>query len=333
MPVTLKRRELMAALAGAVAWPLSAQAQQPEGMRRVGVLMFSREDDREGQALVSVLRKALEELGWTEGRNIHFECRWSAGETARAKTYAAELVGLAPDVIIANGTLSLAAVRKETTTIPTVFVTVGDPVGQGFVPSLARPGGNITGFTGFEFGISGKWLEILKEIAPDLRRIAFIFHPVAGPFAEKFVQSIEAAAPALGVELIVSPTRDIAELDRVIVKAASEPRGGLIVSPDNFTSANRGLIISLATRYGLPAIYALRYNVVDGGLVSYGLDIDDNYRRAAVYVDRILKGAKPADLPVQNPTKFELVINQKTAKSLGLTIPDKLLARADEVIE
>jgi len=237
-------------------------------------------------------------------------------------------------VIIANSTLCLKAVRDETSTIPTVFLVVGDPVGQGFVSSLAHPGGNITGFTAFEFEIGGKWLELMKEIAPDVRRIVFMFNPEASlPYAEKFAQSIAAAAPARGVELVVSPIRDAAEIERAIVGAASEMNSGVIVNPDAFTVANRGPIISLMARYRLPAIYAYKYYAVDGGLLSYGHTYDDLFRRAAVYVDRILKGAKPADLPVQNPTKFELIINQKTAKALGLTIPDKLLARADEVIE
>ena len=330
----MRRREFIAGLGGvAAAWPLAAHGQQRERVREVGVLMFSREDDLEGQERATVLRKAFEELGWTEGRNIHIEYRWASGDAARTNAYAAELVSLSPDVIIANGTLSLAAVRKETSTIPIVFVTVGDPVGQGFVSSLAHPGGNITGFTAFEFAIGGKWLDLIKEVAPDVRRIAFIFHPEAGPYAEKIVQSIASAAPALGVELIVSPTRDVAELDQAIAELVSQPKGGLIVSPDNFTSANRGHIISLAARYRLPAIYAYRFNAVDGGLLSFGHDTKDNFRRAPAYVDKIFNGAKPADLPVQQPTKYELVINLKTAKALGLSIPPTLLARAGEVIE
>jgi putative tryptophan/tyrosine transport system substrate-binding protein len=330
----LKRRAFITLLGGAAGWPLAARAQQPERMRRVGVLMSPREDDLEAQRRASILRNGLGELGWTDGRNIHIDYRWAAGDAARARAYAAELVRLTPDLIIANSTLCLKAVRDETSTIPTVFLVVGDPVGQGFVSSLAHPGGNITGFTAFEFEIGGKWLELMKEIAPDVRRIVFMFNPEAGlPYAEKFAQSIAAAAPARGVELAVSPIRDAAEIERAIVGAASEMNSGVIVNPDAFTVANRGPIISLMARYRLPAIYAYKYYAVDGGLLAYGHTYDDLFRRAAVYVDRILKGAKPADLPVQNPTKFELIINQKTAKALGLTILDKVLARADEVIE
>ncbi len=330
----MKRREFITLLGGAAAWPLTAGAQQSERMRRVGVLMSPREDDPEAPVRVSTLTKGLGELGWSEGRNIHIDFRWSGGDAARARAYAAELVSLTPDVIIANSTLCLKAVRDQTSIIPIVFVVVGDPVGQGFVSSLAHPGGNITGFSAFEFDIGGKWLEVAKTIAPDLRRIAFIFNPEAGlPYAEKFVQSIAGAAATRGVELIVSPVRDAAEVERVIVRVGSDSNSGLIVNPDAFTTANRGLIISLAARYHLPAIYAYRFYAVDGGLLSYGHEINDLYRRATTYVDRIFKGAKPADLPVQNPTKFELIINQGTAQALGLTIPDKLLALADELIE
>jgi len=330
----MRRRKFITLLGGAAAWPLAARAQQSERVRRVGVLMSPREDDLEIQIRAGTLRKGLAELGWVEGRNVHIDFRWAGGDAARASAYAAEIVRLMPDVIVANSTLCLKAVRNETSTIPIVFVVVGDPVGQGFVSSLAHPGGNITGFTAFEFEIGSKWLEIAKTVAPEVRRIAFIFNPEAGlPYAEKFVQSIARAAPARGVELIVSPVRDAAEVDRVIVRLGSESNGGLIVNPDAFTVANRGLIISLAARYRLPAIYAYRYYAADGGLLSYGHETNDLFWRAAIYVDRIFKGAKPADLPVQNPTKFELIINLKTAKALGLTIPDKLLALADEVIE
>jgi len=273
-------------------------------------------------------------LGWIEGGNIQIDYRWAGGDAARARAYAAELVRLSPDVIIANSTLCLKAVRNETSTIPIVFVVVGDPVGQGFVSNLAHPDGNITGFTSFEFEIGSKWLELTTIVVPDVRRIAFMFNPEAGlPYAEKFVQSIAGAAPGRGVELIVSPVRDAAEVERLIVQMGRDSNSSLIVNPDAFTNANRGLIISLAARHRLPAIYAYRHYAVDGGLLSYGHSTDDLFGRATIYVDKILKGAKPADLPIQNPTKFELIINQKTAKALGLTIPDKLLARANEVIE
>jgi putative ABC transport system substrate-binding protein len=250
----MRRREFIA-LAGATAtWPLAARAQQSERMRRIGVLIGT-VDDVEGQARAASLRQGFSELGWTEGRNIHVDYRWVGGDAARAKANAAELVSQRPDVIIANTTLSLAAVRDETSTIPIVFVAVGDPIAQGFVSSLAHPGGDITGFTSFEFAISAKWLELIKEIAPGLRRVAFIFDPEAAPFAEKFVNSIERAAPSFGVDLIVSPTRDAAEIDRALTAVSGEPKGGLIVEPDAFTTANRGVIISLAERYRLPAIY------------------------------------------------------------------------------
>ena len=331
----MRRREFITLLGGAaVAWPYSARAQQTERMRRIGVLMSPRGDDLEAQTRASTLRKGLAELGWTEGHNINIDFRWSGGDAERARAYAAELVRLTPDVIIANSTMCLNAVRNETSTLPIVFVVAGDPVGQGIVSNLAHPGGNITGFTAFEFEIGSKWLEVAKIIAPDIRRIAFMFNPEAGLlYADKFVQSIAGAAPARGVELIVNPVRDAAEVERVIVRVGSESNSALIVNPDAFTTANRGIIISLAARHRLPAIYAYRYFVVDGGLLSYGHETNDLYRRATVYVDRIFKGAKPADLPIQNPTKFELVINQRTTKALGLTIPDKLLALADEVIE
>jgi putative ABC transport system substrate-binding protein len=328
----MNRRKFITLLGGVAAWPIVARAQQPERMRKVGVLMAYHEDDSDAQTRASILRKGLEELGWTEGRNIHIDYRWIGGDAVRARAYAGELVGLTPDVI--DSTSSLKAVQKETSSIPIVFVVVADPVGQGFVSSLAHPGGNTTGFTGFEFAIGGKWLELLMEIAPDVRRSAFIFNPQAGlPFAEKIVETLAQEAAARGVELIVSPVRDPAEIDRAIVRVASESKSALIVNPDAFTGANRGRIISLAARYHLPAVYPFKYFAVDGGLLSYGLDTNDLFRRAAIYVDRILKGAKPADLPVQNPTKFEFIINLKTANSLDIKISDNLLSLADEVIE
>jgi len=330
----MRRREFVALIGStAASWPLVARAQQPERLRRIGVLISSREDDPDGQARAALLRQGLSELGWTEGRNIHIDYRWAGGDAAQAKADAAELVSQKPEVIVANSTLSLAAVRNETGTIPIVFVVVGDPIGQGFVSSFAHPGGNITGFTSFEFAIGAKWLELIKEIVPELGHIALIFNPEAGPFAEKFVQSIEPLAHSLGVKLTVTPTRDAREIDRALVAASGEPKGGLIVSPDAFTVANRGLIISLAARYRLPAIYAYRFLAIDGGLLSYGHDAKEPWRRVPTYVDKILKGASPADLPIQQPTKFELVINLKTAKALGLAVPGTLLARADEVIE
>jgi putative tryptophan/tyrosine transport system substrate-binding protein len=330
----MRRRDFVR-LCGGLAfadWPFAARAQS-ERVRTVGVLMSTSENDVEGQAHAALLRQGLKDLGWTEGRNVHFDYRWNGGDAARAKINAAELVSQKPDVIIANSTLSLAAVHKETTTIPIVFVVVGDPIGQGFVTSLAHPGGNITGFTGFEFAISGKWLELIKEIAPDIARVALIFNPEAGPFAEKYVASIAPLARSSGIDLIVSPTRDAADIDRAIAAVSGKPKGALIVSPDSFTVSNRGLIISGAARYHLPAIYAYRFYAAEGGLLSYGHNFNEPWQRAPAYVDKILKGASPADLPIQQPTKFELVINLKTAKSLGVSIPPQLLDRADELIE
>lgn len=329
----MRRRQFITLIGGAAAaWPCAVRAQQTERVRRVGVL-FATANDVEGQARAALLRQGLSELGWTEGRNIRIDYQWGGGDAARTKTIAVELVSQKPDVIIANTTPALAAVRNETSTIPIVFVNVGDPIAQGFVSSLAHPGGNITGFTSFEFTTSAKWLELIKEIAPKLRHVAFIFNPEAAPFAEKFVNSIERAAPSLGVDLVVSPTRDAAEIDRALAAVSGEPKGGLIVEPDAFTSANRGLIISLAARYRLPAIYPYRFYAVEGGLLSYGHDFNELWRRAPSYVDKILRGASPGDLPIQQPTKFELIINLKTAKALGLTIPPQLLDRADELIE
>jgi putative tryptophan/tyrosine transport system substrate-binding protein len=330
----MRRRDFIKVTVGSVAaWPLMAGSQQSDQMRRIGMLVLFHEDDARARALIASFRQGLSELGWTEGHNIHVDYRWVGGDAARAKANAAELVSQKPDVIVANSTLALAAVRNESSTIPIVFVAVANPIGQGFVSSFAHPGGNITGLTAFEFAIGAKWLELIKEIAPELERIAFIFNPEAGPYAEKFVQSIEPLAHSLGVRLTVTPTRDAREIDRALVAVSGEPKGGLIVSPDAFTIANRDVIISLAARYRLPAIYAYRAYAVDGGLLSYGHDGTEPWRRASTYVDKILKGASPADLPIEQPTKFELVINLKTAKALSLTVPPQLLDRADELIE
>jgi putative ABC transport system substrate-binding protein len=330
----MRRREFITLLGGAAAaaWPIAAHAQQPDHMPRIGCLLLYTEGDLEGKANVAGFREELQKFGWIDGRNIRIEYRWTGGDAARAKEYAAELVALKSDVILANSTLSLRAARKETGTIPIVFVVVGDPVGQGFVTSLSRPGGNITGFTAFEFSTAAKWLELLKQIAPQVKRVAIIFNAEAAPYAKNMVQMIAAVAPSLEAELVVNATSDAAEIERAIAGVAG-PSGGLIVIPDAFTVANRGVIISLAARYRLPAIYAYRYYAVDGGLLSYGHDTTDLFRRSASYVDRILRGAKPADMPIQQPTKYEFVINLKTAKALGIEVPAQLLARADEVIE
>jgi ABC-type uncharacterized transport system substrate-binding protein len=329
----MKRREFIAVLGGAAAVSVLPSRVHSEPARNVGVLVGASEDDADGRARVALITQGLNELGWTEGRNIRFDYRWAGGDAARAKAHAADLVSQKPDVIVANSTLALAALHKQTSTIPIVFVLVGDPVGQGFVSSLAHPGGNITGFTAFEFATAAKWLELLNEIVPGLKRVALIFSPTSGPFAEKFAQSMAPVASASGIDLIVSPTRDTAEIDRAFVAVSGQPQGGLIVNPDAFVNSNRGLIISLAARYRLPVIYPYRFFVVDGGLVSYGHDYNEPWRRAPSYVDKILKGANPAELPIQQPTKFELVINLKTAKALGLAIPPQLLDRADELIE
>jgi putative ABC transport system substrate-binding protein len=317
----------------AAAWPIAGHAQRPDETPRIGCLLHYAEGDLKGNADVTGFREELQKLGWIDGRNIRIEYRWNGGDPARAKDYAAELVALKSDVILASSTLSLRAVRKETGTIPIVFVGVGDPVGQGFITSLSRPGGNITGFTAFELSTSAKWLELLKEIVPQAKRIAIIFNAEAAPYAKNMVQAIAAIAPSLEAELVVSSTRDAVEIERAIAGVAGGSNGGLIVIPDAFTVANRGIIISLAARYRLPAIYAYRYYTVDGGLLSYGHHTNDLFRRSASYVDRILRGEKPADMPIQLPTKYELVINLKTAKALGLDMPTTLLARADDVIE
>jgi putative ABC transport system substrate-binding protein len=337
----MKRRAFITLLGGApVVVPIAGYAQQPDQMPRIGCLLSFSEGDLEGNADVVAFREELQKFGWIEGRNIRIEYRWTSGDPARAKNYAAELVALKSDVILANSTLSLRAARKETETIPIVFVVVGDPVGQGFVTSLSHPGGNITGFTGFEFSTAAKWLELLKETAPQTKRIAVIFNAEAAPYfnaeaapyAKNMVQTIAAIAPSLGAELVVSSTRDAVEIERAIAGVAGS-KGGLIVIPDAFTVGNRGVIISLAARYCLPGVYAHRLYAVDGGLLSYGHPFTDEFRQSASYVDRILRGANPADMPVQQPTKYELVINLKTAKALGIEVPAQLLARADEVIE
>jgi ABC-type uncharacterized transport system substrate-binding protein len=316
----LKRREFITLLGGAAAaWPIAGHAQQPDQMRRIGCLLAFTERDLEGDDNLASFREGLQKFGWIEGRNIHIEYRWAAGDPVRAKDSAAELVALKSDVILVHSTLGLKAVRKETGAIPIVFVVVGDPVGQGFVASLSRPGGNITGFTAFEFSTAAKWLELLKQIAPQAKRIAVIFNAEAAPYAKNMVQAIAAVAQSLEAELVVSSTRDAVEIERAIAGVAGGSNGGLIVIPDAFTVANRGVIISLAARYRLPAVYAYRYYAVDGGLLTYGHQSNDLFRRSASYVDRILRGANPADLPIQQPEKYELVINLKTAKeSLAL---------------
>ena len=332
MTAKMKRRDFIALLGGAAAWPLAARAQQPgERVRRVGVLMSMAADDPEGQPRITALAQGMRELGWAVGRNLQIDYRWAAGDPDRIRKYAAELVALAPDVILANSTPLVAALQQATPTVPIVFVGVADPVGAGLVQSLARPGNNSTGFIVFEYGISGKWLELLKEIAPRVTRAAVVRElAIAGTGQLGAIQSV---APSFGVELFPIGVRDAPEIERAVTAFSRGSNGGLIVTGGPSTQVHRHLIITLAAQHLLPAVYPYRYFVANGGLISYGPDLIDQYRRAASYVDRILKGEKPADLPVQAPTKYELVINLKTAKALGIEMPASVLARADEVIE
>jgi putative ABC transport system substrate-binding protein len=329
----MQRREFITLLGGAAAaWPLAAKAQQPNGPRRVGVFMDLAEQDAEGQTRVGAFRKGLQDLGWTEGRNVKFDYRWTAGDPARMRRYAAELVGLAPEVIMNGGLPTLVAIQQETRTIPVVFAQVLDPVGAGFVESLANPGGNITGFVSFEYSMAGKWLDTLTHIAPRMRRIAAV-RDLASPSEMGMLGAIQAVLPTFSIPFVVIGGRDSAEFERAIEGFARESNGGLIILPSPNTLVQRRAIMATAARQGLPAIYPYGFFAREGGLMSYGIVPSDNFRRAASYVDRILKGAKPGELPVQVPTKFELVINLKTAKALGLEVPPTLLARADEVIE
>jgi putative tryptophan/tyrosine transport system substrate-binding protein len=327
------RRQFMSALGGAaVALPLAASAQQPERLRRVGVLMNSASDDAEGQARLAAFHQGLQQLGWTVGKNVQIDYRWGAGDAERIRKFAAELVALAPDAIMSAGSPSVAALQQATHTVPIVFVTVVDPVSSGFVDSLAQPGGNITGFAMYEYSIGGKWLELLKEIAPGITRAAVIRDPALTAGGGQ-LGVIQAVAPSVRVEVSPVNVRDAGEIERAITAFARSPNGGLIVTGSTLALVHRDLIITLAAQYKLPAVYFARYFVVSGGLISYGPALVEQYRDAAGYVDRILKGEKPANLPVQAPTKYELVINLKTAKALGLAVPPSLLARADEVIE
>ena len=329
----MKRRTFITLLGGAVAaWPLAARAQQRGGMRRVGVLMHLAADDPEGQSRLAAFLQGLQEAGWAVGRNVNIDVRWAAGEADRFRKYAMELVALAPDVILTSAPPSIRAMQQATRTVPIVFVLVPDAVGTGIVDSLVRPGGNATGFMSYEYTLSGKWLELLKEIAPGVTRAAVIRDAALSVGPAQF-GVIQAVAPSLRVEVNPVNTRDAGEIERAIAAFAGSPNGGLIVTASASAIAHRDLIVTLAARHKLPAVYHRRVYLTNGGLMSYGPDFTDQFRRAAGYVDRILKGEKPADLPVQTPTKYELVINLKTAKELGLTVPDSLLARADEVIE
>jgi putative tryptophan/tyrosine transport system substrate-binding protein len=329
----MRRRQFIGLLGGAAAaWPLAARAQQRERMRRIGVLASLAADDPQAQARNAAFVQELAQLGWNVGRNLQIDFRWGGGDAERNTSNAAELVALAPDVILTAGTSVLTALLQATRNVPIVFVLVADPVGAGFVASLARPGGNVTGFSQFEYGLSGKWLELLKEITPRVKRAGIIRDPTLSSGIGQFA-AIQSAAPLLGVELSPIGVRDAGEIERGITAFAHSSNGGLIVTASALAVVHRNLITALAVRHHLPAVYFERFFVTGGGLISYGPDLIDQFRRAAGYVDRILKGEKPADLPVQAPTKYELVINLKTAKALGLEIPPTLLARADEVIE
>ena len=328
----MRRREFITLLGGAAAWPLAARAQQVDKVRRLGILTSASETDSEGLSRIAALRQGLQELGWSENRNLKIDYRWAAGNLGRERTYAAELVTLKPDMIFAAPSSALAAVQRQTRTIPIVFAQVADPVGAGFVSSLARPGGNITGFAIFEFSIGAKWLELLKQLAASVTRAVVIYDPLT-PQAAGFVPMIEAAGRSYGVDVLVRSVRDTADIEHSIGAFAAEPNGGLISIPSALIANEREFIITLAHRHRLPDVSAFRYFPANGGLASYGVDNIDLYKRAATYIDRILKGEEPANLPVQLPTKYELLINLRTAKALGLTVPPTLLARADEVIE
>jgi putative tryptophan/tyrosine transport system substrate-binding protein len=329
----MRRRDFIKVVAGsAITWPVTARAQQGDPMRRIGVLMALAADDPQGQARFVAFVQGLQELGWTDGRNVRIDTRWAAGDADRFRKYAAELVAVAPDVILASGGTGAGALLQATRTIPIVFTQTQDPVGAGYVDSLARPGGNATGFTNMEYGTSGKYLELLKEIAPRIAHAAVLRDPTIPQGIGQF-SAIQAVAPSLGVELRPIDVHDAPEIERAVTAFAGSANGGLIVTGSALTAFHRDLIIKLAASHKLPTVYWERFFVTAGGLISYGPDSIDPHRRAAGYVDRILKGAKPADLPVQAPTKYELVINLKTAKALGLAVPQSLLSAADEVIE
>jgi putative tryptophan/tyrosine transport system substrate-binding protein len=333
MAIHIRRRDFIAALGGAATWPFASQAQQPERVRRIGVLLAAyTQVDREGQTRIAAFLETLRRLGWVDGRNIQIDYRWAAGDVDRGKTFAEQLVRSAPDVIVANGYPALADLRQLTSTISIVFTQVFDPVGSAIVASLARPGGNVTGFSNFEPEMGGKWLGVLKEAAPNISRAAVVFGSDHAPTVA-ILHATEAVAPALAVEVTAVDVHADVEMERAIADFASRPGGGLIVTPHPKPTANRGLIIALATRYRMPAVYPFRYFATEGGLMSYRPDQIDQWRGAATYVDRILRGERPSELPIQAPTKFELVINLKTAKALGLNIPPAFPLRADEVIE
>ena len=328
----VRRRDVFPLISSVAIWPLAARAQQPDRVRHIGMLAVgTTADDPQARARKGAFLQGLQQLGWTEGRNMQIDDRWPGADATDARKYAAELVALAPDVILVSGSPAVPPMLQATQTIPIVFVIVVDPVGEGFVNSLARPGGNATGFMTFEYSLCGKWLELLKQIAPSVTRTAVLRDPASAGIGQYAV--IQSVAPSLGIDVSAINERDADEIERSISDFARSPNGGLVVTASSFTAEHHNLIVTLAARYKLPAIYPFRFLLGSDGLMSYGPDLVDQYRHAASYVDRILKGEKPADLPVQAPTKYELVINRNTAKALGLTIPDKLLATADDVIE
>jgi len=327
----IKRRTFIAGLGSAAAWPLAARAQQGDQVRRIGVLMGGDENDPVYTGILPALTQALEDLGWTDGRNVRMDIRWAGGDANRIRALAAQLVGLHPDIIFTVATPATAAVQRETRTIPIVFAGVGDPVASGIVERLDRPGGIVTGFANFEASLGGKWLELLSEIVPGLKRAAIMFNPDTA--VSSFMPSFETAARSLKVVPIIAPVHSDPEIETAIIALGREPGGGLVVMPELFVFAHRAPIILAAARNNVPAVYSFPFFARDGGLLSYGPDVGDDFRRAATYVDRILRGEKPGDLPVQFPTKFEMAVNLKTAKALGLTVPQSILLRADEVIE
>jgi putative tryptophan/tyrosine transport system substrate-binding protein len=333
----MRRRNFIAGLASIISTTaglsVATRAQQPERMRRIGVLMAFSESDDEAQSWVAAFREELRKLGWMEGRNIEIDTRWATADVESMQRFAKEFVALQPDLILTSSTPATATMLQETRTIPIIFVWVADPVGSGFVASLPRPGGNVTGFTPIEAALGGKWVELLKEIAPRVARVAMLFNPAMATFVEGYLNPFKAAAASRDVEAIVAPVHDRSELELIVATQAREPNSGLVVIPDAFTIGHRAEITLLAARYRVPAVYWSRFLAEVGGLLSYGVNPLSEFRRAATYADRILKGEKPSELPVQAPVKFELVINLKTAKALGLTVPSSLLATADEVIE
>jgi putative ABC transport system substrate-binding protein len=329
----MQRRQFIAGIGSAAAWTLAARAQPDEQVGRIGALMSLAERDPQGAARVAAFREALAALGWTEGRNMRIDFRWAGGDIQRARTFASELIGLQPDVLLASGTPELAALRQAARTIPIVFHGVTDPVGQGFVASLLQPGGNITGFTNIEPSLAGKWVQVLKLVAPGLQRAAYLFNPETAPFAGQMFRGADAAAGPLMIRLTAAAVRDDAEVEKGLSSLAAVPNSGFILNPEVFMANHRERIIALAIRHRLPAIYPFRNYAVDGGLISYGVDLIEPFREAATYIDKILRGTKPADLPVRMPTKYDLVVNLKTAKAMSLDVPADVLSIANEVIE